>query len=96
MLKASASIAPARLDFGPPLPEGEAETAAPLPPTRTLPARGVREYWIVSWERREIEVYRRADARLQLVGVLLESDTVESPLLPGFACRVEEFFADLP
>ncbi len=58
--------------------------------------RGVQEYWIVNWERREIEVYRRADMTLRLVGVLLETDTLQSPLLEGFACEVHELFADLP
>ena len=58
--------------------------------------RGVREYWIVSWERREVEVYRRAELTLQAVSTLLEDDILESPLLPGFACPVRDLFANLP
>jgi Uma2 family endonuclease len=58
--------------------------------------RGVREYWIANWQRRQIEVYRRADAGLYLVVTLLEGDTLESPLLPGFACPVRDIFARLP
>lgn len=57
--------------------------------------RGVREYWIVDWRRRQIEVYRRDNATLHLAGTLLETDTLESPLLPGFACRVSELFVGL-
>lgn len=58
--------------------------------------RAVREYWIVSWEQRWIEVYRRSDAALHLVATLLERDTLTSPLLPGFSCALTELFARLP
>jgi Uma2 family endonuclease len=58
--------------------------------------RGVREYWIINWQRREVEVYRHAEATLQLVGILLEEDTLTSPLLPEFSCSVREFFVNLP
>lgn len=57
--------------------------------------RGVREYWIVDWRARQVEVYRREDAELRLVGTLLESDTLRTPLLPNFACPVSELFAGL-
>jgi Uma2 family endonuclease len=63
---------------------------------RLYSRRGVLEYWIVSWQRREVEVYRRADLALQLVATLLESDTLESPLLPAFACPVRQLFANIP
>jgi len=58
--------------------------------------RGVREYWIVDWQRRQVELYRRADATLQLVGTLLEGDTLQSPLLPGFSYALGDLFARLP
>jgi Uma2 family endonuclease len=58
--------------------------------------RGVREYWIVNWQQREIEVYRRRDLELHLVGTLLDHDELESPMLPGFRCPVRQIFADLP
>lgn len=58
--------------------------------------RGVREYWIVNWERREVEVYRRSDLTLRLVGTLLEDNALDSPLLPGFGCSVGDLFAGLP
>src|SRR3954464_12608884 len=34
--------------------------------------RGVEEYWIVDWQRRQIEVFRRVDTALQLVTTWLE------------------------
>lgn len=53
---------------------------------------GVQEYWIVNWRLKEIEVYRRADAVLQKVSTLLVSDTLTSPLLPGFECGLAGVF----
>lgn len=58
--------------------------------------QGVREYWIPDWERRQLDLYRRVDTALQLTATLLETDILESPLLPGFALPVRELFADLP
>lgn len=58
--------------------------------------RGVEEYWIVDWRRRQVAVYRREDGELQLAATLGEGDTLQSPLLPGFACPVREVFALLP
>lgn len=58
--------------------------------------RGVREYWIISWLRREVEVYRRAELTLQLIGTLLEGDVLESPLLPAFRWPLSEVFAGFP
>ncbi len=58
--------------------------------------RGVREYWIVDWQRRQIEVYRRTDAALHLAATLLEADALQSPLLPGFALPLGELFARIP
>ena len=46
---------------------------------------GVQEYWIVNWQLKTLEIYRRAEAQLQLVGTLLVDDTLSSPLLPGFS-----------
>ncbi len=58
--------------------------------------RGVREYWIVSWQQRQVEVYRRTDTTLQLIATLLEGDSLQSPLLPGFALPLSELFAQIP
>ena len=55
--------------------------------------RGVVEYWIVSWQERLVELYRREDAALKLVNTLYENDVLQSPLLPGFACQVSLLFA---
>lgn len=58
--------------------------------------RGVREYWIVDWRARQVEVYRREGIALALVGTLLEGDSLTSPLLPGFTCPVATLFEDIP
>ncbi len=59
--------------------------------------RGVNEYWIVSWPRRQIEVFRRDPQSLILeqVATVYEQDMLQSSLLPGFAPRVSEIFEDI-
>jgi Uma2 family endonuclease len=54
--------------------------------------RGVLEYWIVDWQARQVEVYRREELALRLVATLYATDTLTSPLLPGFACGVVTLF----
>jgi Uma2 family endonuclease len=54
--------------------------------------RGVSEYWIVSWRERRIEIYRRVETVLTLASTLYETDTLQSPLLPGFMCPVSKLF----
>jgi Uma2 family endonuclease len=54
--------------------------------------RGVSEYWIIDWQSRQIEIYRRKRVQLRFVATLFESDTLESPLLPGFSCPVALLF----
>ena len=51
---------------------------------------GVKEYWIVDWRKRSIQVYRRVDAALALQGTLYEDDMLTSPLLPGLRSRVAD------
>lgn len=58
--------------------------------------RGVREYWIVDWRQRKLEVYRRQEAALQLIATLYEWDTLSSPLLAGFSCPLWSLFAAIP
>jgi len=58
--------------------------------------RAVREYWIMDWRTRQIEVYRREQAELRMVGTLISGDLLTSPLLPGFACKIDDFFEDIP
>lgn len=53
---------------------------------------GVQEYWIVSWQLQNLEIYRRTDAQLQLVSTLLGDDRLTSPLLPGFNISVAQCF----
>jgi Uma2 family endonuclease len=57
--------------------------------------RRVPEYWIVDWQRRQVEVYRRAGDALALVTALTESGVLTSPLLPGFALPLARLFAPL-
>jgi Uma2 family endonuclease len=57
--------------------------------------RGVSEYCIVDWQQRKIEVYRRQDLALHLAATLYATDTLTSPLLPGFACPAVMLFHNL-
>ncbi len=56
--------------------------------------RGVKEYWIVNWLMRQVEIYRRRGRGLRLISTLGSSATITTPLLPGFSCRVREIFED--
>jgi Uma2 family endonuclease len=53
---------------------------------------GVHEYWIVDWRMQIVQVYRREQAALQLVGTLDGADELTSPLLPGFHCPLSELW----
>jgi Uma2 family endonuclease len=53
---------------------------------------GVQEYWIVNWQLKTLEVYRRSGAQLQLIATLLAGDTLTSPLLPGFGTAIAQIF----
>ena len=57
--------------------------------------RGVQEYWIVNWQERYVEVYRRENVELKHAMTLYENDTLQSPILPAFSCQVSQFFADV-
>jgi len=50
--------------------------------------QGVQEYWIVDWQRRTVDVYRRIDSDLRLVATLAGQDVLTTPLLPGFVCSL--------
>jgi Uma2 family endonuclease len=54
--------------------------------------RGVLEYWIASWQLRQVEIYRREGTVLRLVATLRDTDVLQTPLLPGFTCTVGELF----
>ncbi len=55
--------------------------------------RGVLEYWVVSWQARSVEVYRREETLLELAATLYEGETLQSPHLPGFAYSLRNLFA---
>lgn len=50
--------------------------------------QSVLEYWIVDRFSKQLEVYRREEGSLVLVGTLGETDDLTSPLLPGFSYAV--------
>jgi Uma2 family endonuclease len=54
--------------------------------------QGVREYWILDWRLKQVEIYRRGSGELRLVATLLPEETLTSPLLPRFACSVAGLF----
>jgi Uma2 family endonuclease len=54
--------------------------------------RGVQEYWIVSLQELTVEIYRRDGEWLTLSRIFDSSETLESPLLPGFIGEVNRFF----
>ena len=49
---------------------------------------GVEEYWIVDWQQRTIDVYRRDGDALDLVQALSGDAVLASPLLPGFSVPI--------
>lgn len=53
---------------------------------------GVQEYWVVSWQLQSVEIYRRDEGQLLLVGTLIVGDSLTSPLLPGFSTPVAQIF----
>jgi Uma2 family endonuclease len=55
-------------------------------------SQGVEEYWIVSRELQQVEVYRRENAVLKRAATYTLQDTITSPVLPGFQCPVQRFF----
>jgi Uma2 family endonuclease len=57
--------------------------------------RGVKEYWVADWMRKQIEVYRREQGALKLTATLFADDDLTSPLLPGFSCKVIKMFFTL-
>ncbi len=55
---------------------------------------GVREYWIVSTERRTIEVFVNQGNKMISQNVLSGRDKLSSPLLPGFELAVRQVFEE--
>jgi Uma2 family endonuclease len=57
--------------------------------------RGVLEYWIVDWEKQQVEIHRRSGTDLSLSITLFSDDALESSLLPGFTVPLRDLFARL-
>ena len=58
--------------------------------------RGVREYWIVDWIQHTVEVYRHEGVTFQQADTLGDSNTLTSPLLPGFALPTTQIWSHSP
>jgi Uma2 family endonuclease len=71
------------------LRHGKAEREVKL---KLYALQGVQEYWIVDSRLRQVQIFRRQRAMLELVATLLADDEITSPLLPGFSCAVAAFF----
>ncbi|MBE9009793.1 Uma2 family endonuclease [Pseudanabaenaceae cyanobacterium LEGE 13415] len=58
-------------------------------------SQGVEEYWIVSRELQQVEVYRRENVTLKRIATYKAQDEITSPLLPGFRTLVQNFFKQI-
>ncbi|PIG95002.1 Uma2 family endonuclease [Gloeocapsopsis sp. IPPAS B-1203] len=56
-------------------------------------SRGVQEYWIVDWQKQQIEVYQREKAALTLIATLFANDELTSPILINLQIPVKQIFA---
>jgi Uma2 family endonuclease len=55
--------------------------------------REVLEYWLLDWRKKEVEIYRRKRGKLAPTATLTAKDTVTTPLLKGFSCKVADLFS---
>lgn len=55
-------------------------------------SQGVVEYWIVSWQLKKVEVYRRENLQLKLLATLFNNDELTTSFLPDFNCNISKFF----
>ncbi len=51
---------------------------------------GVKQVWIVDPDARDVSIYRRGDADPEMLGADAELNVPD--ILPGFGCRISEFF----
>lgn len=72
---------------------GENERRDKVAKLKLYSTRGVHEYWIVDWQKQQIEVYRREQANLKLVTTFYKNDTLTSPLLTNLQISVIQVFA---
>jgi Uma2 family endonuclease len=56
---------------------------------------GAQEYWIINWQERRLETYRREEGILTLDKTLDEADALQSPLFPGFNCKIGQLFTSI-
>lgn len=56
---------------------------------------GVPEYWIIDLKNRAIERYVNQSSSLILQETLGEEETLTTPALPGFSCRVSEVLSHI-
>jgi Uma2 family endonuclease len=54
---------------------------------------GVPEYWIIDLRNSAVERYVNQESTLTLQETLGEEETLTTPALPGFSCRVSEIFS---
>ncbi|MFM7450116.1 MAG: Uma2 family endonuclease [Leptolyngbyaceae cyanobacterium] len=73
-------------------PGGENERRDREVKLKLYTSQGVQEYWIVDARLRQVQIFRRQRAILELVATLFADDEITSPLLPGFSCTVAAFF----
>jgi Uma2 family endonuclease len=53
---------------------------------------GVDEYWLIDWQSRSVEVFRREAGELQRVATFSDADELTSPLFPGFRVPVQQLW----
>lgn len=63
---------------------------------RLYSRQGVQEYWIVDWQLRTVQVYRRRRAALHLADTLDGDNVLTSPMLPGFSCPLPTIWPPAP
>ena len=74
-------------------PGAESERRDRLAKRQLYGKYGVKEYWIVDFQKRTIEVYLLQGQMLQLQSPLTEQDEITSSVLPGYRCKLETLFA---
>ena len=55
--------------------------------------QGAQEYWIADRRTKQLEIYRREGGRLTLRATLGIENMLTSPLLPEFACPIDQLFS---
>lgn len=66
-----------------------------LGPKRMIYAQsGVREFWAILPDSREVEIFRFAEAADKSIATLGGDATLTTPVLPGFALPFAELFAE--